>query len=111
MPGWSRSRLTLQKFSMDGLRRPAAKRRLAAASGAALIVTVGLIAALGIIFVHSNGANPSELLGALINLQPAPAESFAAPINYAQNKPLVTGLTSDLVTCFGAAGSVDEGAK
>jgi hypothetical protein len=52
--------------------------------------------ALGIIFMHSNGAHPSGLLGALINLQPAPAESFAAPINYAQNKPLVTELTSDL---------------
>ncbi len=98
---------------MDGsdLRKSAAKKRLAATAGAALIVSVGLIAALGIIFVHSNGAHSSELLGALINLQPAPAESFATPVNYAQSKPLVTQLTSDLVTCFGASGSVDEGAR
>ncbi len=93
------------------MRKSAAKKRLAAAAGAALIVSVGLISALGIIFAHSSGAHPSKLLGALINLQPAPAESFTAPVNYAQSKPLVTELTSNLVTCFGASGSVDEGAK
>ena len=92
-------------------RRSAARKRQAAASVSAAVVAIGLIAAVGIVYFHIGSSRPINLLGALINLQPSPAESVSAPINFVQNKPVVLQLTADLGSCFGTAKTVDEGAK
>ena len=91
--------------------KSSARKRQAAASVAMLVITVGLIASVGIIFAHTSVSNPATVLAALINLEPSPAESVTTPINFVQNKPLVQELTSELASCFGSAPSVDEGAQ
>ena len=87
------------------------RSRQDAAAISAFVVAVGLFSAVGIIFSHTNASRPLNLLGALINLQPGPAESVAEPINFVQNQPQILQLTSDLGGCFSSATSVDEGAQ
>ena len=100
-----------ESLAFADLRKSAARKRQDAASVAMFLVAMGLVASIGIIFVHTSVSSPTTVLAALINLEPRAAESGTMPINFAQNKPKVLQLTSDLGVCFSSAATVDDGAK
>ena len=100
---------------MDNPAKSVSKRRLTSAAVALMASGIGSIAAVAILVSLVNGLHLShtdsllDRVDSLINLQPEPAEQVSEAINFPENKALVVKLTSDLVSCFESAKSVDDG--